>query len=296
MTNFTDREAIIVDQPEIKLPTTNEIVEQGIKGFEVVYRSLPDRLKEFFRDDHWTRACFIGITPQKAVDYFVKELTSEQLGILKEVIQKEAPFIKFYDLPREADQKGGKAFMGLGMVNTTAAGRVINNNQEYFPPGAISNPEEWMFNNLSKWERGMVDENNEEVIIRYGLLSSFPKWSVTKFIPYIKAVESLNLENLTDDEHNFWTAYRSAGVRSQQDKERLKLIIKKINPLISDREINLIQEAKRVEGSNIIGYIGFNEEKDTEYIQSLEKVYQDSGIDNLAEKLRADLITKSGDL
>lgn len=82
---------------------------------------------------------------------------------------------------------------------------------------------------------------------RYGLLSGFPNWSVKKYEKFLSMGGKVN----------------SYGEDSKNS-----------------------MEAKKI-GNDMVGmYIGFDKEKDQKYVQKLEEIYEASGIDNVAEKLK----------
>lgn len=82
---------------------------------------------------------------------------------------------------------------------------------------------------------------------RYGLLSGIPPWAVKKYEIFHDLGGKVNIQG--EDSGN-------------------------------------IMGAKKAGGNNTISYTGFDEEKDQGYLQEMEKLYKESGIDDIAERLR----------
>ena len=128
-----------VRRTDIKLaynefPTTPAIIEEGVRGFESVYRALPTDLRSSFIKHRWMRTVFLDVTPQKNLDEpLIRQFTPDQLTTLQHVIHTTLPHMKFYFPPHHIT--GEPQSERMGFINLHAANHVIQNNADYFPPG-----------------------------------------------------------------------------------------------------------------------------------------------------------------
>lgn len=290
---------------ENKLPTNEELVKLGVRAFEQIYQDLPDNLKEFFLNNHYFRTLLIGTTPQTGVvfgrgpgpgpvdeeGYFV--IPTDQVALLKATITRLAPFINFYYSSKNPvsarDSKPGDPPWGVieraEALNIPAAVRVVRNYPDYFPKEAQIDPGKWLLDHMSEWDTQSSYDDQHET--RFGLLSGFPLTAVLNYIKLkpIRAALSVESELITPDERAFWSTFLDNKNRTDVDQARINQILKKADPDISDVDINLLGQEKRIGGVATDRFHGFSKE-DEEYIKELDQVYQNSGIDELAEKLK----------
>jgi hypothetical protein len=290
----------VLKQPEYKLPTNEQIARDGVEAFGKIYSELPEDLKNYFLDDHWFRTLLIGTTPQKlfefgkgpaprrdASEYWC--LPKDRVDLLKETIENFAPFIKFYSgNTEEVFTEPGKLWGTIergSVLNLNAASLVVKNNPDQFPVEARDNPGEWLLNHIDDWDSDTI--HNEENEIRYGLLSGFSPDAVELFPRYKKLILDTKTfsYDLGEEQLKFLSDYEKIDDPTPDERLKWSSIVQNLNPQISKEDLAFLASKTRIGGHSSVNHAGFSE-RDKNFAEQVDKLYQKSGIDDLAQELK----------
>jgi hypothetical protein len=279
---FSPKEAIQISPEE--LPTTPEIAKHGVKLYESIIDALPDKnLKNKIVKDVNVRECFTGVSPEIGAHSgsIFAGLKSEEIDLFEKVLNSlTQDFMLMYHKEKNS----------FSFINVLAAKRVVQLHKSYFPNEAHANLKEWLLNQPSEW----VDSQNPHANIRYGLLSGFPLDAVTKFqiceeSPDIGYV--MRNPDISKEEYDFLLNFNKQlmdGRIGENDSRipRVKDLFHKYLPLLEDKIID-IQLSRRTMDNHRIQFIAYSE-RDEEYAKEIDKIYDQSGIEETAKSLQND--------
>ncbi len=259
--------AMLVDAA--KLPTTREIVTEGLQAYKVLVEdsglseSLRAELSHLESDfAKQIFSVYIGVTPER----WLNRLGREENHALVTAIERNKNFRRVV----HRDESGNN----YSLINKKAASRVIRAGSD-FPPEASADG--WLENNSDQWWYG------EGFHRRYGLLSGFSPGAVDKFERHI-AVRMKILAHRNDFKGwEFKLLQRhfeniNNGIRTGIIKKKvlLRIIKKRIKGLIDEdiaAHVNAFTTPflEAEEG----GYAAFSDE-DVRWNNTLNSIYDDA--------------------
>jgi hypothetical protein len=267
-----------------ELPTTLEIAKQGTELYESLIYSLSDKkLKNKIVRDLNVRECFTGVSPEIEAHSgsIFDELKPDEIEIFeKKLSSLTQDFMLIHHKEKDS----------FSFINLLAAKRVIQFHSSYFPNEAHVNLKEWLLNSPNEW----IDSYNADANIRFGLLSGFPLDSVTKFqiceeSPDIGDV--MRHPDILEEEYDFLLNFNIELVygRILENDSRIpkvRYLFHKYLPVLEDKIID-IQLSRRIMDNHHIQFIAYSK-RDEEYAKEIDKMYDQSGIDDVAKSLQND--------
>jgi hypothetical protein len=271
------------------LPTTESIAKQGAQ----TYRTIADRLqtaeidngtRAFFQGSFVFKECFIGTSPLvtfEARDGSHSEFSPQGIHALASIVREETEdIVSFFaeippgpgdPIPRGND---GPLFR-FAFLNLPAATRVVKENTTAFPKEAQEDTKEWLRNNPGVWLES--DEMS-------GLLYGYPSWDVKQYIAhqsvfdrFYRLDDSVNKDDIYFIA-DYWSGYEE---RTKETENLVREAVIRLFPDITDEEITASVSRKRIEGIGTGGFIGFDDEKDTLFLDLTQKMYMISGVDSV---------------
>lgn len=260
-------------RPE-ELPTTLEIARQGAKDYKNLFNSIKDKdLRSEVLSDIEIKGVFTGVSPEIGFSkHLFQFLTNDKLDVLKEVFENvDGNRYLLLIKKKESDRS-------VSLFNLKAVERVMHIHKNIFT--FSGNKKEVLESRFNMW-----GDNRD--FVRIGLLSGYPIEDVELYPIYLDISRTLD-ENLIGDDFEFAQEYKVNKKRTQEDRVRMAGLIYKSFDYIEGNDIETYLKQIRCEYKPLAGFIGFNREKDEAYVAALNKIYDESGIEEAAKSLQTD--------
>lgn len=269
---FSPKETVQI-LPE-ELPTTPEIAKQGAEDFKKFLNGIQnEELRHTVLVDPHITGLFAGVNPEYGLSGGLFQfLSDDEIKSLNNVI-KNIGGNDYLLLVRkkENDRK-------ISLFNLKAVERVMSHHKDIFP--FDGNPKDILQKRFHQWS-----DNWDH--IRTGLLSGYPIEDVQYFSVYNDIRFTLR-ENLVDDDLEFFYEYRNKDGKTQDDRVRMASLIYKNFEHIEGDHIEHFLNQKGYKYKPMEGFVGFHKEKDEAWVQALDVIYDQSGIEDIVKSLQND--------
>ena len=252
--------------PYKDLPTTPVMAKETHGQLAAVRQALP-QYAHFFNGDA-IEHCGMGLLPEVGGTTLlalqpVLGFTPNEWSVFNAVFKQHAPDFEIIRYEKR-----------VLLLNLRAAERVILQNPATFPKVAAQNPRQWLIGNFNEWHISGDRDQDSTVEIRYGLISGFPKWSVEGFSRYQRLLQIVVASpNFQDMQERELLQKLQAGDLTQSENIALLLRLNLVTPSLSSEERNLLIKKHDVRGlKDSLRYMGFDRNKDENYIQRLQQI------------------------
>lgn len=141
----------------------------------------------------------------------------------------------------------------LHMINLSSVDQVIKNNPDYFPVDAYKNPRKWLIENYEEWNS---KNQSKKQIIRYGLMSGFPRYSTESYFSYNQILDILE-EKLTEIElDSFYNIINQKEFLEAQHHQKIKILHDKLSGIITSEQMEFLAKIREHKKS-IFEYFNF---------------------------------------
>ena len=233
---------------EADLPTDPQIAEAGIEDFSKMVASLHPSLAKYVLEDsdliNALVSVYTGVNPEQSISLPDVFLPFER-KIFLDAIQADGNI---------------KVVGGNELLNLRAAQRVMRANRGVLFEGKPifpSDDPQWLLENIKEW----MGSNDKGIkVVRYGLLSGFPRAAVMKYVTWSRAIEKMGGVNSMDPliQEELFPRF-SFMTKSAEQKDRLKKQIAEKYPFLTDEELNVLVD-RRQEKTPGGGFAGFSNE------------------------------------
>lgn len=216
---------------DIKLPTSVEIAQDGVKVLKEVLDELPPKQQKSIADWEKYRNCFMGVEPWIYIGKHYLLTEDEQKNIDK-VINKKLGFVV---VPFTSKKDDGSLESNRAIINISAVRKIIENYPNIFDYDDSMDIKKYLSQWVNKWfitdwqkkSRGSLQIQNEKMKIfstQCGLLSGYPLWVVNKFANEKYQAKKGDKRSKRDDKDRFSTelGYISYPEFSELDEQYLK--------------------------------------------------------------------------
>lgn len=263
-----------------KLPTNLAIAQQGVTEFSKLLGSTK----------HWKRGqpasvlfnkrirnCFLGVSPHVTLSETDSTLGNEiDPGFMQ---RKFVPAVKRHSSLLLINLPSVNTLQGklgqIAIVNVKALEYVANNYPEYFPDAARMDPRAWATASFSFPHESTTGGNRD---IQMGLLSGYPLGSVLKYDIYQSVIRKVS--NLAPD-LLFDTTQEIA--HNNRKREAAQKVIKELGDELNEQEKDILLIAHAL-GKPIEGGASLDGDRDNEYLNRLNELYDKSGINETTQK------------
>lgn len=270
---FSPKETVQI-LPE-ELPTTPEIAKQGAKDFKKFVENIDDEeLRHTVLVDPHITGLFAGVTPELGFSGNTWQfLTDTEVNALKNILEV-IDGNEYLVLVRKKENE-----RKVSLFNLKAVEKVVDGHKDIFPFN--ENTKAMLIGRYSIW-----DDSHDH--IKSGLLSGYPLEDARYFSIYKDIRFALEM-SLADDDLEFFKEYRNKDGRTQGDKVKMASLVYKSFEHIEGDQIEHFVNQETYNYKPMEGFVGFHKQKDEAWVQALDVMYDQSGIENVAKSLQNNL-------
>lgn len=278
----------IKENKSFSLYVTPEMVEEGVASYRTMFSSgKHEHLAIILNHKLDFQTLFLGIQPWYS--YINSDFSPEDAHEFVDTIRKNHPGILTVTNLLKVDSETDETITGFAFIHKKAAQIVMENNPRFFSPEARTNIEEYITHLLNEWY-SLKHKNNYINHIRLGLLSRFPISSCIRYVQHTVAENKLVLEMLSNEEiTQYENLFYNNSVDIDENLPQARKLIEKAGQRLTTYERRLFLHSRPVMYFNEPWYWGFDIPRDREFLNQMEQIYLDSGINKISRSFEEEI-------